>query len=158
MTRKITRAVARIKAGLQTDLYLGNLDAIRDWGYAPEYVLGMWQMLQVDEPDDFVLATSVGYTIRDFLDVAFGHVGLDWHEFVKFDSRYLRPAEVDALVGDSSKARNGWGGRRLSTALSWPASWWMPISRPSRTRGANGSIRHQQASGPKLLSQSDRGR
>lgn len=110
VTRKITRAVARIKAGEQSELYLGNLDAVRDWGYAPEYVVGMWQMLQVDEPDDFVLATGVGYTIRDFLDVAFGHVDLDWHEYVRFDERYLRPSEVDALIGDSAKARErlGW--------------------------------------------------
>lgn len=110
VTRKITRAVARIKAGVQSDLYLGNLDAVRDWGYAPEYVVGMWQMLQAEEPDDYVLATGVGYTIRDFLDIAFGHVGLDWQEYVKFDERYLRPSEVDALIGDSTKARTelGW--------------------------------------------------
>ncbi len=105
VTRKITRAVARIKAGVQKDLYLGNLDSVRDWGYAPEYVEGMWRMLQVDEPEDFVLATGVGYTIRDFLDASFGHAGLDWQEFVKFDERYLRPTEVDALVGDPSKAQ-----------------------------------------------------
>ncbi|MFD6054818.1 GDP-mannose 4,6-dehydratase [Agromyces sp. NPDC060279] len=110
VTRKITRAVARIKAGLQSELYLGNLDAVRDWGYAPEYALGMWQMLQADEPDDFVLATGVGYTIRDFLDIAFGHADLDWNEFVRFDERYLRPSEVDALIGDPAKARErlGW--------------------------------------------------
>ncbi len=110
VTRKITRAAARIKAGVQKDLYLGNLDSVRDWGYAPEYVEGMWRMLQTDEPDDFVLATGVGYTIRDFLDAAFGHLDLDWHDHVKFDERYLRPTEVDALIGDSSKARTtlGW--------------------------------------------------
>lgn len=110
VTRKITRAVARIKAGAQKDLYLGNLDSIRDWGYAAEYIEGMWRMLQVDEPEDFVLATGVGYTIRDFLDASFGHAGLDWQEFVKFDERYLRPTEVDALIGDPSKAadRLGW--------------------------------------------------
>ena len=110
VTRKITRAVARIKAGEQKDLYLGNLDSIRDWGYAAEYVEGMWRMLQVDEPDDFVLATGIGYTIRDFLGAAFGHVGLDWQEFVKFDERYLRPTEVDALIGDPTKAHEklGW--------------------------------------------------
>ena len=110
VTRKITRAVARIKAGQQKDLYLGNLDSVRDWGYAAEYVEGMWRMLQADEPDDFVLATGVGYTIRDFLDASFGHVGLDWQEFVKFDERYLRPTEVDALVGDPTKANTtlGW--------------------------------------------------
>ena len=98
VTRKITRAVARIKAGVQKDIFLGNLDSIRDWGYAAEYVEGMWRMLQVDEPEDFVLATGVGYTIKDFLETAFGHVGLDWQEFVKFDERYLRPTEVDALI------------------------------------------------------------
>jgi GDPmannose 4,6-dehydratase len=110
VTRKITRAVARIKAGEQKDLYLGNLDSIRDWGYAAEYVEGMWRMLQVDEPEDFVLATGVGYTIRDFLDTAFGHVGLEWQEFVRFDERYLRPTEVDALIGDPTKAADklGW--------------------------------------------------
>jgi len=104
VTRKITRAVAAIKAGIQNELYLGNLDAIRDWGYAPEYVVGMWKMLQVDQPDDFVLATGVGYTIRQFLDAAFEHADLDWHKYVKFDPRYLRPAEVDALIGDPTKA------------------------------------------------------
>ena len=110
VTRKITRAVARIKAGVQKDLYLGNLDSIRDWGYAAEYVEGMWRMLQADTPEDFVLATGVGYTIKDFLEVSFGHVGLDWQEFVKFDERYLRPTEVDALIGDPAKAadRLGW--------------------------------------------------
>jgi GDPmannose 4,6-dehydratase len=110
VTRKITRAVARIKAGEQKDLYLGNLDSIRDWGYAAEYVEGMWRMLQVDEPEDFVLATGVGYTIRDFLDTSFGHVGLEWQEFVRFDERYLRPTEVDALIGDPTKAADklGW--------------------------------------------------
>ncbi|MDD7930671.1 GDP-mannose 4,6-dehydratase [Microbacterium thalli] len=110
VTRKITRAVARIKAGTQKDIYLGNLDSVRDWGYAAEYVEGMWRMLQVDEPEDFVLATGVGYTIRDFLETAFGHVGLDWQEYVKFDERYLRPTEVDALIGEPAKAaeRLGW--------------------------------------------------
>ena len=110
VTRKITRAVARIKAGTQKDLYLGNLDAVRDWGYAAEYVEGMWRMLQVDTPEDFVLATGVGYTIKQFLEVSFSHAGLDWQEFVKFDPRYLRPTEVDALVGDPSKANEklGW--------------------------------------------------
>lgn len=110
VTRKITRAVARIKAGVQKDIYLGNLESIRDWGYAAEYVEGMWRMLQADEPEDFVLATGVGYTIKDFLETAFGHVGLDWQEFVKFDERYLRPTEVDALIGDPAKAADklGW--------------------------------------------------
>ncbi|MCE5288728.1 MAG: GDP-mannose 4,6-dehydratase [Nocardiaceae bacterium] len=104
VTRKITRGVARIKAGLQSELYMGNLDAVRDWGYAAEYVEGMWRMLQADEPDDHVLATGVGVTVRDFLETSFEHAGLDWERYVKFDPRYLRPTEVDALIGDASKA------------------------------------------------------
>jgi GDPmannose 4,6-dehydratase len=110
VTRKITRAVAAIGAGKQEHLYMGNLDAIRDWGYAAEYVEGMWRMLQVDEPDDYVLATGIGLSVRDFLDTAFSHAGLNWDDHVRFDERYLRPAEVDALIGDPSKANEklGW--------------------------------------------------
>jgi len=110
VTRKITRAVARILAGTQKDLYLGNLESVRDWGYAAEYVEGMWRMLQTDTPEDFVLATGVGYTIKDFLEASFSHVGLEWQKYVKFDERYLRPTEVDALIGDASKAHDklGW--------------------------------------------------
>lgn len=110
VTRKITRAVARIKAGLERDVYLGNLDAVRDWGYAPEYVEGMWRMLQADQPDDYVLATGEAYSVRDFVEAAFSHAGLDWTEYVKYDERYLRPTEVDSLVGDASKAERvvGW--------------------------------------------------
>lgn len=110
VTRKITRAVAAISAGLQDTLYMGNLDAVRDWGYAAEYVEGMWRMLQADEPDDFVLATGAAYTVRDFLEISFSHAGLNWEDHVEFDERYLRPTEVDALVGDASKARDklGW--------------------------------------------------
>jgi GDPmannose 4,6-dehydratase len=104
VTRKITRGVARIKAGLDTGLYLGNLDAVRDWGYAKEYVEAMWLMLQADEPDDFVIATGTAYTVRDFVQLAFDHAGLDWERHVRFDERYLRPTEVDALIGDASKA------------------------------------------------------
>lgn len=104
VTRKITRAVARIKLGLQKELYLGNLDARRDWGYAPEYVYAMWKMLQHDSPHDFVVATGTDFSVRDFLDAAFSSVDLDWENFVKFDSAYLRPTEVDALVGDYKKA------------------------------------------------------
>lgn len=104
VTRKITRAVARIKAGLEHSVYLGNLDAVRDWGYAPEYVQGMWQMLQADEPDDYVLATGHGYAVQQFVESAFSHAGLDWREHVKFDERYLRPTEVAALIGDATKA------------------------------------------------------
>ncbi|MTE22146.1 GDP-mannose 4,6-dehydratase [Streptomyces sp. TRM43335] len=105
VTRKITRAVARIRAGLQEHLYLGNLDAVRDWGYAPEYVEAMWRMLQRDEPDDYVVATGVAATVRDFLDAAFGAVGLDWERHVRHDPKYERPTEVDALIGDASKAQ-----------------------------------------------------
>lgn len=110
VTRKITRAIAEINAGRQEHLYLGNLDAIRDWGYAAEYVEGMWRMLQADQPDDFVLATGVKYTVREFLETAFSHAGLNWEDHVRFDERYLRPTEVDALIGDASKAKRvlGW--------------------------------------------------
>lgn len=120
VTRKITKAVARIKAGLQEKLYLGNLDAERDWGYAPEYVNAMWMMLQASEPDDFVVATGTRYTVRDFAEMAFAHVGLDWEKYVGFDERFLRPAEVDALVGDSSKASRvtGWSPKVLTPELA----------------------------------------
>ena len=120
VTRKITRAAGRIKAGLDHELYLGNLDAVRDWGYAEEYVEGMWRMLQADEPDDYVLATGTAYTVRDFLELAFAHAGLDWRDHVRFDARYLRPAEVDALIGDASKAEAqlGWKPRVLVPELA----------------------------------------
>lgn len=106
VTRKVTRAVARIKAGLQEHLYMGNLDAVRDWGYAPEYVDAMWRMLQRDEPDDYVVATGVAATVKDFLEAAFGSAGLDWRDYVRHDAKYERPSEVDALIGDASKARD----------------------------------------------------
>ncbi|MGV9793125.1 GDP-mannose 4,6-dehydratase [Gordonia sp. NPDC003422] len=106
VTRKITRAVARIKAGIEQHIYMGNLDAVRDWGYAPEYVEGMWRMLQADAPTDYVLATGVPCTVREFLEVAFDHAGLDWEAHVRFDERYLRPTEVDSLIGDSSRAQS----------------------------------------------------
>ena len=110
VTRKITRALARIKAGLQKELYLGNLDAKRDWGYAPEYVEAQWRILQQDAGDDFVIATGETHSIREFLDVAFSMVDLDWNQYVKIDPRYYRPAEVDLLIGDASKAKKilGW--------------------------------------------------
>jgi GDPmannose 4,6-dehydratase len=110
VTRKVTRAVARIKAGLQPALHMGNLDAVRDWGYAPEYVEGMWRMLQHDTPQDFVLATGTAYSVRDFVRMAFEHADLDWEQYVKHDERYERPTEVDALIGDASKAERelGW--------------------------------------------------
>jgi GDPmannose 4,6-dehydratase len=105
VTRKISRAVARIKCGLDKALYLGNLDARRDWGYAPEYVQGMWLMLQQDWPDDYILATNETHSVREFVELAFERVGLDWKEFVKHDGRYERPAEVDLLIGDATKAK-----------------------------------------------------
>ena len=111
VTRKISQAVARIKLGLQDDLTLGNLDARRDWGFAGDYVDAMWRMLQQDEADDYVIATGETHSIRDFLDIAFAHVGIDdWESYVKQDPRFMRPAEVDLLIGDASKARErlGW--------------------------------------------------
>jgi GDPmannose 4,6-dehydratase len=105
VTRKITRAVARIKFGLDQRLYLGNLDACRDWGYAPEYVEGMWRMLQHHEPADYVIATGTSYSVRDFVSLAFRHAGMDWEQYVDYDARYVRPTEVDSLVGDASKAQ-----------------------------------------------------
>ena len=104
VTRKIAMAAAAIAAGKQQFLYMGNLDAVRDWGYAKEYVEGMWRMLQADEPSDYVLATGTSHTVRDFLRFCFEAVGLDWQQHVRFDERYLRPTEVDSLVGDASKA------------------------------------------------------
>jgi len=110
VTRKITRAVAHIKEGLQKKLYLGNLDACRDWGFAPEYVEAMWLMLQQDVPDDFVIATGEAHSVREFLEEAFSYVGLEWQEYTEIDPRYSRPAEVDELIGDASKATKilGW--------------------------------------------------
>lgn len=110
VTRKITRAVARIEAGIQDKLYLGNLDSVRDWGFAPEYVEAMWLTLQQDEPDDYVVATGEGHTVREFLEEAFNHADLDWRTHVVSDPAYLRPAEVDALIGDATKANRtlGW--------------------------------------------------
>ena len=110
VTRKISRAVAAIKHGLQKELFLGNLDAKRDWGYAPEYVEGVWRILQTGEGDDFVLATGESHTVREFVEAAFSYVNLAWKEFVKHDPRYERPAEVDVLLGDASKAKRilGW--------------------------------------------------
>jgi GDPmannose 4,6-dehydratase len=105
VTRKISRSVARIKCGLDKELYLGNLEARRDWGYAPEYVQGMWLMLQQDRPDDYILATNETHSVREFVQLAFERVGLDWKEFVKHDQRYERPAEVDLLIGDATKAK-----------------------------------------------------
>lgn len=110
VTRKITRAATRIKLGLQDKLYLGNLDAKRDWGYAGDYVEAMWLMLQQDSPDDYVIATGETHSVREFLDEVFCYLNLDWHEYVEIDPRYLRPTEVDILQGDASKAKKvlGW--------------------------------------------------
>ena len=120
VTRKITIAAARIKKGLQKELYLGNLESRRDWGYAKEYVEGMWRMLQQDKPGDYILATNETHTIGEFLDASFGHLGLDWHDHVKFDQRFLRPAEVDLLIGDYSKAKQelGWEPQTRMKALA----------------------------------------
>ena len=117
VTRKISLAAARIKRGLQAELSLGNLDARRDWGYAPEYVEGMWRMLQQDQPDDFVFATGTAHSVEDFLAAAFGSVGLEWRDHVKLDPRFVRPAEVAQLVGDARKAR---------AKLGWEAKTRMP--------------------------------
>ncbi len=110
VTRKITRAATRIKLGLQKDLYLGNVDAKRDWGFAGDYVEAMWLMLQQDAPDDYVVATGENHSVREFLDEVFGHLDLDWSEYVKTDPKYFRPAEVDILLGDPGKAKKelGW--------------------------------------------------
>jgi GDPmannose 4,6-dehydratase len=113
VTRKITRAVARIKAGVQSELYLGNLDAVRDWGYAPEYVEGMWRMLQAAEPADYVLTTGRGWAVRNLVETAFAYAGLDWRAHVRHDERYLRPSEVVSLVGDA---------RAAGRELGWTAS------------------------------------
>ncbi|HEY9895085.1 MAG TPA: GDP-mannose 4,6-dehydratase [Candidatus Sericytochromatia bacterium] len=109
VTRKITRALARIVAGQQKKLYLGNLDAKRDWGYAKDYVQAMWLMLQQEQPDDYVIATGETHSIREFLDVAFRYVNLDWQDYVEFDERYLRPTEVELLIGDPAKAKQALG-------------------------------------------------
>ena len=113
VTRKISNGVARIKLGLDTELRLGNRDAQRDWGFAGDYVRAMWKMLQQDEPDDYVIATGETHTVQEFVEIAFGHVGLDWQEYVKVDPAFIRPAEVDLLIGDPAKAK---------AALGWEPS------------------------------------
>ena len=120
VTRKITRAVATIANGSKNKLFLGNLDAVRDWGYAKEYVESMWLMLQRDKPSDFVIATGVGATVKDFAEAAFARVGLNWEEHVEVDQKYVRPTEVDALIGDPSKANK---------ELRWQAkTYWRDIA------------------------------
>jgi GDPmannose 4,6-dehydratase len=120
VTRKITRAVARIASGRQKEIYLGNLESRRDWGYAPEYVIAMWKMLQHDSAEDFVISTGSDFTVLDFVKECFEHVNLKWEDFVRFDERYLRPTEVDALVGDSTKANNllGWSAETSPKTLA----------------------------------------
>jgi GDPmannose 4,6-dehydratase len=120
VTRKVTRGVAAILAGRERKVYLGNLDARRDWGYAPEYVEAMWLMLQQPEPDDFVIATGEMHSVREFVELAFALVGRDWREFVDVDPRYFRPTEVDELCGDASKAREllGWRSRTTLPELT----------------------------------------
>jgi GDPmannose 4,6-dehydratase len=120
VTRKITRAVAHIKAGLQKKLYLGNLDAQRDWGYAKEYVEAMWLMLQQTKADDYVIATNETHSVREFLTTAFSHAGMDWEQFVEIDRRYYRPTEVDLLIGDYSKAQRqlGWAPKTRFAGLA----------------------------------------
>jgi len=120
VTRKITRAAVRIRLGLENRLYLGNLDAKRDWGYAKDYVEAMWLMLQQDEPNDYVIATGESHTVREFLEAAFNRVGLNWHNYVQIDPRYFRPSEVDHLLGDASRARQelGWQPRTTFQELA----------------------------------------
>ncbi|MBH0200508.1 MAG: GDP-mannose 4,6-dehydratase [Nitrospira sp.] len=120
VTRKITKAAARIKLGLQHELFLGNLEAKRDWGFAGDYVEAMWLMLQQPAPDDYVIATGETHTVKEFLDVVFGHVGLDWKRHVKIDPRYYRPTEVDLLIGDASHAKQklGWEPKVRFTELA----------------------------------------
>ena len=125
VTRKITRAIGAILRGEQNELRLGNLDAKRDWGYARDYMEGAWRMLQADEPDDYVLATGETHSVREFLDEAFGYAGLDWNEYVKIDERYFRPAEVDVLLGDASKAKE---------KLGWEPNGPFPGARPDDGR------------------------
>jgi GDPmannose 4,6-dehydratase len=120
VTRKVARAAARISIGLERELSLGNLDAARDWGYAPEYVEGMWRMLQHDVPQDYVLATGTSYTVRDFAEMCFAAVGLNWQDYVRFDERYMRPTEVDSLVGNAERANRelGWKPKVLPPQLA----------------------------------------
>ena len=110
VTRKVTDGVARIKLGVQKELGLGNLDAKRDWGFAGDYVRAMWMMLQEEKPDDYVISTGKAFSVRDLVETAFSAAGLDWQEYVKLDERFVRPAEVDLLIGDSTKAKEklGW--------------------------------------------------
>jgi GDPmannose 4,6-dehydratase len=120
VTRKITKAAARIKLGVQKDLFLGNLDAKRDWGFAGDYIQAMWMMLQAPKPEDYVIATGETHTVREFLDLAFNRLQLDWRKYVKIDTKYYRPTEVDLLIGDASKAKRdlGWEPKVRFTELA----------------------------------------
>jgi GDPmannose 4,6-dehydratase len=120
VTRKITKAAARIKLGVQKDLFLGNLDAKRDWGFAGDYIQAMWMMLQAPKPEDYVIATGETHTVREFLELAFNRLQLDWRKYVKIDSKYYRPTEVDLLIGDASKAKRdlGWEPKVRFTELA----------------------------------------
>lgn len=138
VTRKITRAIARIKRGLQETLYLGNLSARRDWGYAPEYVEAMWRMLQQDTPEDYIIATGESHSVQEFVTAAFEHAGLDWKKYVQIDPRYYRPAEVNDLVGDASKAK---------AALGWEATTRFRELVPILVDGDIASLDAQLASG-----------
>jgi GDPmannose 4,6-dehydratase len=142
VTRKITRAIAHIKHGLQNKLYLGNLDARRDWGYAPDYVRAMWLMLQQDQPDDYVIGTGEAHSVRDFVELAFAHANLDWREFVEVDPRYFRPAEVDYLLADPSKAR---------TILGWEPTVTFPELVALMVDADLAGVQGQLDGGPKLL-------
>jgi len=141
VTRKITRAVGRIREGLQEKLYLGNLEAKRDWGYAGDYVEAMWLMLQQDEPDDYVVATGEAYSVREFVQLAFSHVGLDWRKYVEIDQRYFRPTEVNFLQGDPTKARErlGWRPRvDFATLVKMMVEHDLMLARKERTLLAAG--------------------
>ncbi len=138
VTRKITRAVARIKAGLQDKLYLGNLESRRDWGYAPEYVEFMWRIVQEDEPEDYVIGTGETHQVREFVEQAFGYAGLDWNDYVEIDPRYFRPTEVDYLQADATKAR---------TAARLGAESHLRRSRSHHGRRRPGGRRHWSRSG-----------
>jgi GDPmannose 4,6-dehydratase len=143
VTRKIAMAAARIAAGKQDHLYMGNLDSVRDWGYAPEYVDAMWRMLQHDEPGDYVVATGTAHTVRDFLQYCFEQVGLEWQKYVRFDQRYLRPTEVDSLIGDASATANklGWTAQTLTPDLARFMVTIKPAAGPWRVRWPTGRRR-----------------
>jgi GDPmannose 4,6-dehydratase len=149
VSRKITRAATRIKLGLQKKLYLGNLEARRDWGYAKDYVEAMWLMLQAEEPDDYVISTGETHSVRDFLDKAFGHLNLDWKKYVEIDPLYYRPAEVDMLLGDAAKARRvlGWEPKVTFEALvRLMVDYDLELARQeAQTQEISGSKKHNKA-------------